>query len=160
MENWRQLARARDLLEARMDEPISLAEAAREAYLSPFHFHRLFVGKYGCTPHEFATSRRIEAAKRMLAEGEKSITEICFTLGYQSLGTFSDKFRRVVGCPPSEYRVAAARVFALSRHWRQRYVPGCFVEARIGQRAVRPPKTNRKIEEASGGAAHIPSVAK
>jgi AraC-like DNA-binding protein len=134
MEHWRSLERARDLLADRMDEPISLADAAREAYMSPFHFHRLFVRTYGSTPHEFLTNRRIEAAKRMLAEGEVSITEICFSLGYQSLGSFSDKFHRVVGCPPSEYRVAAARVYALSRVWQRRHIPLCFANNLIGRR--------------------------
>lgn len=113
--NWRQLERARDLLADRLDTSISLADAANEAFMSPFHFHRLFVGAYGYTPHEFLTNRRIEAAKRMLAEGDLSVTEICFSLGYQSLGTFSDKFRRIVGCSPSEYRIAAGRVYVLSR---------------------------------------------
>lgn len=134
MGSWHQLGRARDLLAENLDEPISLADAAREAFLSPFHFHRLFVQRYGYTPHEFVTNRRIETAKRLLAEGELSVTEICFSLGYQSLGSFSDKFHRVVGCPPSEYRFAATRVYALSRFWRQIRIPQCFIDARIGRR--------------------------
>ena len=121
------LGNVRDILAERLDEPPSLAEAAREAYLSPFYFHRLFVRAYGQTPHEFMTARRIDEAKRLLAEGNLSVTEICFSLGYQSLGSFSDKFRRVVGCTPTEYRIGIARSYALSRIWTHRYIPSCYL---------------------------------
>ncbi|AIE85013.1 helix-turn-helix transcriptional regulator [Fimbriimonas ginsengisoli] len=120
------LERARDLIVARLDEPVSLAEAAREACLSPFHFHRLFVRTYGQTPHAFLTARRIDQAKRLLAEGDLTVTEICFSLGYESLGTFSTRFQRIVGCSPTQYRIGAARHFALSSLRPYRFIPTCF----------------------------------
>jgi AraC-like DNA-binding protein len=110
--------------------------AAREACISPFHFHRLFSRTYGQTPHEFATERRIERARRMLLEGDESVTEVCFDVGYSSLGTFSSKFLRHVGCTPSEFRRGARRFWAVSGWKTYRFVPTCFAPV------------NRKIEEA------------
>lgn len=123
----RRLGDARDLLAERFDQPIRLEDAAREACLSPFHFHRLFVRAYGRTPHEFLTERRIEQAKRLLAEGSLSVTEICYALGYESPGTFSARFHRMVGCTPTDYRLGAAHFYAISRIRAHRFVPTCFV---------------------------------
>jgi AraC-like DNA-binding protein len=121
------LGNVRDRLADSLEAPPSLADAARQAYLSPFHFHRLFVRAYGQTPHEFLTARRIDEAKRLLAQSNLSVTEICFNLGYQSLGSFSEKFRRVVGCTPTDYRIGTARFDAFSRVRTHRFVPTCFL---------------------------------
>jgi AraC-like DNA-binding protein len=123
----KRLEGARDLLADQFDQPLKLEDAAREACLSPFHFHRLFVRAYGRTPHEFLTERRIDQAKRLLAAGDLSVTEICFALGYESPGTFSARFHRMVGCTPTEYRLGAAHFFAISRIKAHRFVPTCFV---------------------------------
>ena len=69
-ETFRRLCRARDLLAARYQSQIFLNAAAREACLSPFHFHRLFHSTFGETPHDFLTHRRMEHARRLLASGE------------------------------------------------------------------------------------------
>jgi AraC-like DNA-binding protein len=124
------LERARELIAVRLDTPVSLAEAAREACLSPFHFHRLFAQAYGQTPHAFMTARRLEHAKRLLAETDHTVTDICFALGYESLGSFSTRFQRLVGCTPTEYRAGARRFFAVSRIRAHRFVPTCFAPSR------------------------------
>ena len=118
--------RARDLIADRFDHPITLNDAAQEACLSPFHFHRLFAQTFGQTPHDFLTSRRIEAAKRLLVQSNMSVTEICFEIGYSSLGSFSSLFLREVGCTPTDYRIGAARFHSLYRIWSHRFVPTCF----------------------------------
>lgn len=124
------LERARDLITARVDTPVSLAEAAKEACLSPYHFHRLFVQAFRQTPHELLTERRLDYAKRLLAESDLTVTEICFELGYESLGTFTTRFRRLVGCTPTDYREGARRFYAISRIRAHRFVPTCFTRAR------------------------------
>ncbi len=96
-ETFRRLCRARDLLAAEYQIELSLEKAAREACLSPFHFHRLFTAAFAETPHEFLTHRRLALAKRLLAAGEMSVTEICFQAGYSSLGSFSHKFKDPFG---------------------------------------------------------------
>jgi len=119
------LSRARDFLaEAFADAP-RLEVAAARAYLSPFHFHRLFVRAFGETPLAFVTRRRMEQAKRLLADG-MPVTDACFAVGYGSLGTFSARFRELVGCPPSEYRRQARLLVQVPGIWLPRPVPACF----------------------------------
>jgi len=118
--------RARDLIAESFCEPITLHTAAREACLSPFHFHRLFAQTFGQTPHDFLTARRIDAAKKLLAQSNMSITEICFEVGYSSLGSFSSLFQREVGCSPRDYRIGVAKFHALHRIWSHRFVPTCL----------------------------------
>ena len=118
--------RARDLIADAFDRPITLQDAAKEACLSPFHFHRLFMQTFGQTPHDFLTTRRIEEAKRLLVQSNLSITEICFEVGYSSLGSFSSLFLKHVGCSPRDYRIGAARFHSLYRVWSHRFVPTCF----------------------------------
>jgi AraC-like DNA-binding protein len=95
------LDRSRDYLADRLAEPISLEEAGRQAYLSPFHYHRLFARTFGETPDAFLTRLRMERARRLLIGGDRPVTEVCLTVGYQSLGTFSARFHRAVGSSPS-----------------------------------------------------------
>ena len=118
--------RARDLMADSFDQPIKLNDAAREACLSPFHFHRLFAQTFGQTPHDFLTARRIDAAKKLLVQSNLTITEICFEVGYASLGSFSSLFQREVGCSPTDYRIGAAKFYSLHRIWSHRFVPTCF----------------------------------
>ena len=119
------LCRARDFLAASFVEAPRLEAAAAHAFLSPFHFHRLFVRAFGETPLAFVTRRRMDLAKRMLAEGEP-VTEACFASGYGSLGTFSARFHELVGCPPSEYRRQARLLVQVPGLWLPRPVPACF----------------------------------
>jgi AraC-like DNA-binding protein len=126
---FRRLCRARDLLSSDYRSAIPLEQAAREACLSPFHFHRLFTSTFGRTPHDFLTELRMDRARHLLSRGEMSITEICLEVGYSSLGSFSLKFHSLVGQTPSEYRRQAVRVFGFSAPWRIVYVPECYAGA-------------------------------
>jgi AraC-like DNA-binding protein len=101
---FRRLCRARDHLHARHAEPVALAELARVAGLSRFHFLRLFRDAFGATPHEYLTRVRLERAKSLLAAEERSVTDVCFDVGFSSLGSFSALFAERVGCPPSAWR--------------------------------------------------------
>jgi AraC-like DNA-binding protein len=121
------LCRARDYLAAFADRRVSLAAAAREASLSPFHFQRSFVAAFGESPHEFLTRLRVERAKRALASTSRSVTEICFDVGYESLGSFSARFRALTGVSPSEYRRGVRRSVAMAHLWCPLFIPSCFV---------------------------------
>ena len=83
------LRRARDLIDLRYAEPLDLAALAREAGYSKFHFHRAFAAAYGETPRAYLTRRRLERAKTLLRVANLSVTEICFLVGFESLGSFS-----------------------------------------------------------------------
>lgn len=130
----RRLDAARDRLAM---EPLSLAEAAHEACLSSFHFHRSFVRAFGQTPHAFAAERRFDRAKGLLLNTDLPVAEICLQLGYESPGTFTTRFCREFGAPPGLYRDGVRRFWAVSGLRTHRFIPVCFLR-------------NRKIEEAAG----------
>ena len=115
------LRRARDLIDRDYARPLDLDAMAREAGYSRFHFARAFADAYGETPRGYLTRRRIERAKTLLRSANLSVTEICLLVGFESLGSFSSRFRRVVGQSPSEYREAAVRAGGAPP------IPGCVV---------------------------------
>jgi AraC-like DNA-binding protein len=121
------LARARDYLGACYRDRVRLEHAAREACLSPFHFNRVFTRAFGETPHQFVTRRRIEEAKKLLLAENQSVTDICFNLGYESLGSFSTKFRALTGLSPAAFRREARVAFGgFASHWPLFYIPACY----------------------------------
>jgi AraC-like DNA-binding protein len=122
------LCRARDFLAAHYTRRLTLSEAASVACLSPFHFHRLFSSAFGETPHDFLTRLRMKEAQHRLILENEPVTEICFDLGYESLGSFSSRFRRMVGHSPANYRREVRRVFAVPALWRVAVIPYCFVD--------------------------------
>jgi AraC-like DNA-binding protein len=103
-ELWRRLNRARDFIRARFDTPLTLSQMSAIACLSPFHFLRAFKAAFRCTPHELVAACRIERAKFLLECTEMPVTQICLDVGFESLGTFSSWFRRLVGVSPREWR--------------------------------------------------------
>jgi len=109
---------ARDVADRDYSQPISLDEMARAAHLSKFHFAREFAAAYGETPRNYHTRLRIERAKDLLRAANLTVTEICYLVGFNSLGSFSSRFRELVGCSPNRYRAAQQDVPP---------IPGCFV---------------------------------
>jgi AraC family transcriptional regulator len=87
-----------------LGEELSLRTLARSAWLSPFHFHRVFHRLTDSTPARFLAAWRIAEAKRRLAYSEDSVTDVCMHVGYASLGTFTSQFTRVVGVSPGRFR--------------------------------------------------------
>jgi AraC-like DNA-binding protein len=94
----------------RMCEPFSLREMSRIAYVSPFHFNRVFHQLTGLPPTKFIGAMRLSAAKRLLLTTTLSITDVCFEVGYNSLGTFTTRFTELVGLGPRQFRRLAERV--------------------------------------------------
>jgi AraC family transcriptional regulator len=104
IEIYHRLSLARDFIEASLDKPISLADYAGVACLSPHHFLRLFRQVYGETPHQFLTRLRLKQALDLLQKTEIPVTEICFLVGFESLGSFSSLFKRHCGKSPLAFR--------------------------------------------------------
>ena len=98
------LRRARDQMDRDYAQPLDIAGLARDALMSPGHFSRSFRAAFGQTPHAYLMTRRIERAKALLRRGDLSVTEVCFEVGFSSLGSFSSRFAEVTGVTPSEYR--------------------------------------------------------
>ncbi len=84
-------------------EPLDVRAVAAVAHISEAHFIRSFRAVFGETPHRYLQRRRVERSMFLLRETDRSVTDICFSVGFSSLGTFSRTFRDVVGEPPSEY---------------------------------------------------------
>ena len=111
------LRRARDVADRDYSKPLTLNTLAGAANLSKYHFARAFARTYGETPRTYLTRRRIERAKDLLRNANLTVTEVCLLVGFESLGTFSSRFRQLVGMSPSEYR----------RQTGPPPIPGCFV---------------------------------
>jgi AraC family transcriptional regulator len=94
----------------RLCEPISLRDMSRVAYISPFHFNRVFHEITGLPPAKFISAMRLDQAKRLLLNTHLSITDICYEVGYNSLGTFTRRFTELVGLGPREFRYLAERI--------------------------------------------------
>lgn len=88
----------------RLNEPMSLRELAKVAMLSPYHFNRVFRLVTGVTPCRFLSALRMEAAKRLLMTTQSTVSDVCFGVGFNSLGSFTRDFRNFVGLPPSSFR--------------------------------------------------------
>jgi AraC-like DNA-binding protein len=85
-------------------QPLDVRAVAAVAHISPAHFSRCFRDVFGETPHRYLQRRRVERSMFLLRETDRTVTEICFDVGFTSLGTFSRTFRDIVGEPPSDYR--------------------------------------------------------
>lgn len=122
---YRRIVQAKLYIDQHYSEKIDLDNISNEAHFSKFHFVRLFKSIYGKTPHQYLTTIRMEAAQQLFKQ-EKSVTEVCFLVGYDSLSTFSGLFSKEVGKSPTEYL----------NHFKQRkkeilakplsFVPGCY----------------------------------
>lgn len=115
------LRRAKDLIDRDFADRIDLGAMAREAGYSRYHFSRSFRAAFGQTPREYLSWRRVERASELLRGANLSVTEVCFMVGFSSLGTFSATFRELMHSSPSAYRAREDQVAAASR------IPGCFV---------------------------------
>ncbi|MGW6203452.1 helix-turn-helix domain-containing protein [Streptomyces sp. NPDC055089] len=115
----RRMLRARDAMDRAYARPLDVPALARLAHVSEAHFSRTFRSTFGETPHRYLRRRRVERAMFLLRETDRSVTDICFEVGFGSTGTFSRTFRDVVGRSPRAYRKEAVATG----------VPTCFTMA-------------------------------
>jgi AraC-like DNA-binding protein len=128
-ESNRRLLRARDAMDRTYAQPLDVPALARIAYVSEAHFIRTFRATFGETPHRYLQRRRVERSMYLLRETERSVTDICLDVGFNSLGTFVRTFRDIVGETPTEYRkraVVTAAPTCFSMAWTR---PSSFGEA-------------------------------
>jgi AraC-like DNA-binding protein len=125
-EGFRRLCLARDLLREQREPSLSIADLAREVQISPFHFIRQFEAVFGLTPHQFRIQTRLDVARRLLATGHYSVTDVCMEVGFSSLGSFSALFTRRVGEPPSAYRRRVRALVQVPGRVPPDLTPGCL----------------------------------
>jgi transcriptional regulator GlxA family with amidase domain len=104
LDELRRLRRARDQMDREYDKPLDVPALARTALMSTAHFSRRFREAYSETPYSYLMTRRIERAKALLRRGDLTVTDVCFAVGWGSLGSFSARFTELVGESPSAYR--------------------------------------------------------
>jgi AraC-like DNA-binding protein len=122
-DTYQRLVRARRFIDDCYHLPLNLDQISSEACLSRYHFLRLFRKAFNTTPHQYLTERRIEKAKELLSSSGLTVTDVCFEVGFESLGSFSSLFHKRVGHPPISYRA----IIFQRRLERQRKVPACFL---------------------------------
>jgi AraC-like DNA-binding protein len=115
----RRMLRARDAMDRTFAEPLCILRLARIAEVSEAHFIRTFRATFSETPHRYLQRRRVERAMFLLRGTDRSITDICFDVGFSSLGTFSRTFREIVGESPTAFR----------NRGQMPSVPTCFIMA-------------------------------
>ena len=116
------LDRARKFIDLCYDLPLDLDEISSHACFSRYHFLRLFRQAFNKTPHQYLIERRIERAKELLSANDLRVTDVCFEVGFQSLGSFSSLFHKSVGHPPITFREKSRETQAAKRQ-----IPGCFL---------------------------------
>ncbi|PWT89128.1 MAG: hypothetical protein C5B54_09450 [Acidobacteria bacterium] len=116
------MRQAREFIDDCYASNIDLAKLARLACVSPFHFLRTFRAAFGITPHQYLIRRRIERSRELLSFSSTSITDVCFEVGFESLGSFSTLFRKVTGSSPLSYRT---RIFFQRPIW----IPACYINS-------------------------------
>ena len=119
----RHLLRARDLADGRYFEPLDVDDLARAAGLSRAHFSREFRRAFGESPHAYLLTRRLERAAALLRTTDRSVADICFSVGLQSIGSFTTSFTRTFGVSPTAYR---AKFPPAAQHV---MVPSCVIRA-------------------------------
>src|SRR5438046_7096071 len=107
-------------------DPLDVRTVAAVAHVSPAHFSRSFRAVFGETPHRYLQRRRVERSMFLLRETDRMVTDICFDVGFTSLGTFSRTFTQIVGETPTDYRVGHAPMVA----------PNC-IQMEIGRASCR-----------------------
>jgi AraC-like DNA-binding protein len=132
----RSLLRARDAMDRAYAEPLDVSAIAAVAHMSEAHFSRSFRATFAETPHRYLQRRRVERAMFLLRETDRSVTDICFGVGFSSLGTFSRTFREIVGETPSEYRAGHGPVMAPNCIWMAATRPAAMPPTRPAAQAA------------------------
>jgi AraC-like DNA-binding protein len=126
---YRRIVAAKVFIDENYHDCIDLDTISQQAFLSRFHFHRIFTRIYRKTPHQYLTQTRLEAAKVLLAKEGISITDVCNNIGFESLGSFSSLFRKQSGYSPQYYRNIAWLKKKLAKEEPKRFIPHCFIES-------------------------------
>jgi len=124
---YRRLVQAKLFIDSHYADNIDVCDIADESYLSQFHFIRQFKSIYRKTPHQYLISVRIEKAKELLRDG-RSVSEVCYAVGFESLPSFSGLFKRREGVTPSAYLKQQQLIKAQIKESPLSFIPACFAQ--------------------------------
>ncbi|MGH2552941.1 MAG: AraC family transcriptional regulator [Chitinophagaceae bacterium] len=125
---YRRMAAAKIYIDDNYQEPIDLEQISKQAFLSRFHFHRLFRQVYKRTPHQYLTQKRLDKAKDLLSNN-KPVTDVCNEVGFESIGSFSVLFKKEIGFAPQYYRNMAYKKKMEQLAQPKKAIPHCFIES-------------------------------
>jgi AraC-like DNA-binding protein len=126
---YKRIVQAKLFIDDHYAESIELNNIADEAYFSKFHFIRLFKSIYGKTPHHYLTSVRMENARKLLISGI-SVSDVCFSVGFDSVTSFSGLFKKITGQTPSAFRQQQLKRQSEIIARPLSFIPNCFAESR------------------------------
>lgn len=126
-DTYLRIVNAKLYIDENFRQPICLEQVSKRAYLSKFHFHRLFRQVYKRTPQNYITQKRLHKAKELLAEN-KSIAEVCQEIGFESATSFTNLFKKTMGFPPASYRNLAWLKKQEEKQAPRKFIPGCFID--------------------------------
>lgn len=141
------MRKVRDRIDREYDRPLDVEQLARGVHLSAGYLSRQFKLSYGESPYSYLMTRRIERAMTLLRRADMTVTDVCFAVGFSSLGTFSTRFTELVGVPPRVYREAEAGALA--------GIPPCLakqVSRPVRSGSGRAPEKQVRNREARAGA--------
>ena len=124
---YQRIAAAKVFIDDNYQKSIDLEQISKQAFLSRFHFHRLFRQVYKKTPHQYITQKRLDKAKNLLSEN-KAVTEVCNEVGFESIGSFSVLFKKEIGFAPQYYRNMAYKKKMEQLAQPKKAIPYCFIE--------------------------------
>ena len=142
------MRKVKDRIDREYAQPLDVDALARGVHMSSGHLSRQFKAAYGEAPYSYLMTRRIERAMALLRIGDLSVTDVCFAIGFQSLGTFSTRFAELVGIPPSVYKekeaeatlgIPACVAKQVTKPVRQRPAAGSSESVRIEEAPVQLP---------------------
>jgi AraC-like DNA-binding protein len=126
---YERMVTAKIFMDENFHESLNLEQISQRAFISRFHFHRLFTRIYRKTPHQYLTLLRLQRAKVLLEREGISITEVCNSVGFESLGSFSTLFRKRNGYAPQYYRNIAYLKKKLATEQPKSFIPHCFIDS-------------------------------
>lgn len=124
---YKRIVEAKLFIDSNFSQPIDLDKISNTAHFSKYHFLRLFKKTYGKTPHQYLTLLRVESAKKQLDEGE-TISEVCYSLSFASLSSFTKLFKKYIGQTPTEYANKAQLHLQSVKETPINHIPICFAE--------------------------------
>lgn len=124
---YQRIAAAKIFIDENFQDTIGLEDISSRAYLSRFHFHRLFTRIYRKTPHQYLTQKRLDKAKDLLSEN-RPVTEVCNEVGFESIGSFSTLFKKEIGFAPQYYRNQAWLKKQQAKEQPRKFIPHCFID--------------------------------
>ena len=125
---YQRIVAAKVYIDENYNEAIDLEQISQQAFLSRFHFHRLFRQVYKRTPHQYITQKRLDKAKDLLSDN-RLVTEVCNEVGFESIGSFSVLFKKEIGFAPQYYRNMAYKKKMEQQAQPRKAIPHCFIES-------------------------------